>query len=125
MSDVAKYDLVIQRGATFRRIFIWQTSAGVPQSLEGYKARSQIRNSVGGDVLVELTTENGRITLEPSGDTTTGEVHLYIGATVTADLVESGVWDLELYNPTDPDEVVRLVEGRVDISSQVTVVTGE
>ncbi|MEQ6437228.1 hypothetical protein V8Z74_19675 [Comamonas sp. w2-DMI] len=106
MSAPARLSYTIYQGATFRRGFRWcsvpyptrvvngklvnaETGLPVPDSdltpvdLTGCKARMQLRAEVlAPDVLLELTTENGRIDLGagdgwiyfPLDDTTTGAI---------------------------------------------------
>jgi hypothetical protein len=75
----------------------------------------QIRSKVSsGTILLELTTENGRMTL---GDEA-GTVELVVLASVTAALTESGVFDLEIVFPDG--DVVRAAEGSAQLSPEVT-----
>jgi hypothetical protein len=84
--------------------------------LTGYTARMQIRASVAAtNTLLELTTENGGIVLDP----TTGKVTLTATAVQTAAMTfTSGVYDLELVDATGA--VTRLAEGSVAVSREVT-----
>lgn len=109
------YDLSIEQGAEFTKRFVWKDSTGTPVNLSGYTARMQIRPTVGSDtVLLELTTQNGRIALGGSA----GTIDLIMGATVTAGLTRGGVYDLELVQTVD--DVVRFAEGAVTVSKEVT-----
>ncbi len=60
--DAAGLSLRIQGGATFHRRLEFSTSSG-PWSLVGYQALLQIREKPGAPVIVELSTENGRIVI--------------------------------------------------------------
>lgn len=109
------YDLAIEQGAEFEKGFIWKDAAGTPIDLTGYTARMQIRPSVASEtILLELTTENGRIRLGGAN----GTIHLKLGATITATLPKGGVYDLELVQTED--NVVRFAEGSVWVSKEVT-----
>lgn len=109
------YDLYIEQGAEFTKRFIWKDSTGTPVNLTGYTARMQIRPTVGSDtVLMENTTENGRIALGGSA----GTIDVTLGATITAELAKGGVYDLELVQTAD--DVVRFAEGQVTLSKEVT-----
>ncbi|CAM5591887.1 hypothetical protein [Rhodanobacter lindaniclasticus] len=97
----------------------WQ-SGGVltyypPVDLGGYTARMQVRASVAAaDVLLELTTENGGITLDSDGTVT-----LQASATATAAMAWTrGVYDLELVD--GGGVVTRLAAGSVEVSREVT-----
>ncbi len=114
------YDINIKQGATFSLIMTWYTdeTQTTPVDLSGYTARMQIREfKESADVIVELTTGNGRITLGGA----LGTIALEISAEDTEDLVfpESltGVYDLELVNGTT---VTRLLEGTVYYNLEVT-----
>lgn len=114
-----KRKLTINQGATFRAAWVWKPG-GVPMDFTGCTARMQVRaerESPG--VLLELTTENGGITL----GAVPGEIALYLGATSTASGVldwESGVYDLEIQHPAGPEEVTRFAEGAVVVRPEVT-----
>ena len=114
----SKVNLSIQQGATFRKKITWKT--GTPATLvdlTGYTARMQIREEVVAEaVLIELSTANSRITLGGAA----GTIELYLPPSVTEAIDwESGVYDLELVEP-DGINVVRLFEGSVTISPEVT-----
>lgn len=115
-----QHNLTLQQGATFRRCFLWKDSADVPIDLSGWLARMHIREKVEStQILASLTTENGRIELQPGG--LTGRIVLSMGATVTAALkFESAVYDVEFYDPNDLDEVIPYLQGKVKLKFEVT-----
>ena len=116
----AKINLTIEKGAKYYKTFIWRDETKTPISLAGLSARMHIRESVDDAAFViELTTTNGRILLEAAAET--GRIDLIVGATDTDALtITTGVFDLELYNQSDPDDVNRLIEGIVSITEGVT-----
>ena len=86
-----------------------------PHTLTGYTARMQIKDRVGGAVLLSLTTENGGITLNDAGKV--------IEITITAEQSEafawtSAVYDLELVSAAG--KVTPLLEGAASVSGEVT-----
>lgn len=97
------------------------TSAGyvqynAPQDLTGYVARMDIKDKIGGTVLLALTTENGRITV----NNTTKTITLLISADDTAAIAwKRGVYDLELESSTGV--VTALMYGTVTVTNEVTV----
>jgi hypothetical protein len=113
------YDLFIEQGATFSLTFEWREDdgssppAGPLIDTSGYDARMQIKTRPGGDVLVTLAEGNG---ITVAG----GIISVRIGADVTTTLAKSGAYDLELHSVTDPTEVIRLAQGRVTLSKEVT-----
>lgn len=112
----AEYDITIRQGSTFLQNLVWKDSAGVPVNLTGYVARMQVRPGVcSPDVIVELTTTNGRITLGGS----TGTIGLEIPATVTAAITDGcGVYDLEL--EASDGTVTAILAGTVTFEREVT-----
>lgn len=114
-------DLIIARGADNVYAFKWSTTVDptanpvvkVPVNLSTYTARSQIRNTVGGDVWLQLTD----IVLDASGNIT---ISIPAAATegVEWDRYGSGVWDLELVDANGG--VTRFASGRAIVSQDVT-----
>lgn len=125
MGRAATLNLTIEAGARFTKCLIWKDADGNEISLSSYGARLQIRpETCSDDILLEATTTNGRIILEPSSET--GKILIDIGATVTKDIDwTEGVYDLELFDTGDADNVTRLVEGLVLAVANVTRETGD
>jgi hypothetical protein len=121
--SAGRWDTVIEPGATWERRLTWTDAADVPVPLAGCTARMHVRSSTWAtDVLVELTTENGRITL-----TDPGVIDLVLSAAETetfgqtAGAKSPAVYDLEIVDPTQtPERVTRLLEGRITVSPEVT-----
>ncbi|WP_344580481.1 hypothetical protein [Nonomuraea roseoviolacea] len=110
----AVYRFTIDQGATFRRVLRW-TSGGEPLNLTGFSARMEIRTKTGGELLYRLDTSTGGITL--GGVEGTIQLHIPASAS-TAWAWRTGVYDLELIGPTG--DVVRLIQGGVQVSPEVT-----
>ena len=115
-----KLDLYIEKGATWGHTLYWQVGEPpVAVDLTGYTARMKIRApgaNGGGTLILELTTENGRIAL--TTDAEPGRIDLEISATDTELLTgANGVYDLEMVSGT---EVTRLVQGGVTLSPEAT-----
>lgn len=112
-----KLDLLIEQGATFKHaLVVKQGTSATPADLTGFTARMQIRTDVdAASPIIELTTENGRITITPLD----GRIDLLIDADDTAAMsFDGGVHDLELVSAGG--EVTRLVQGKVKLSREVT-----
>ena len=115
-----KLDFTIYQGSTFELPLRWGTTYDYID-LTGVTAKLQIRESLESPVVIlELTTENGGITL---GDTveTKGKITLYLEAAATSALdFDKGFYHLELYFPRDalPDRVDRILEGEVVLSKE-------
>lgn len=115
----AKYNLLIEQGATFSLQLTW-TIDDLPVDLTGYVARLQIREDYdSASPLVSLTSvDGGGIML--SG--TAGTIEIEIEHDVTASLTAGKhVYDLELESPGG--EVYRLIAGRATVTPRATKVT--
>lgn len=113
----AKLKLLIEQGATFRKLLTWKTGTpATPVNLTGCTARMHIRETITDAVpLVTLTTENGGITLGGVA----GTIELLISATATAAFTwTAGVYDLEVVFASG--DVRRLVFGPITVSPEVT-----
>ena len=114
------YRINCDQGATFERsLTIYQPAvlgaSAVPVDLTGYSARMQVRPETDASAtLVELTTENGRITLGGVA----GTIELFIDAETTATIDRDGVYDLEIYNAAGT--VYRVIKGRFVLDPEVT-----
>lgn len=106
----------IEQGASFRVPLIWKDSDGLPNDLTDYTARMQVRAAKEAtDILLELTSENGRLVLGGLD----GTITITLTATETAAIDWcKGVYDLEVVAPDG--FVTRLLEGRVSVSKEVT-----
>ena len=117
MQEPARYDMTIYQGADFERVLTW--SLGEPSvlvDLSGYSARMQLRTYIGdGDVVMELTTTNGRISLGGAA----GTINIDLTAAETATLpANQYAYDLEVIAPSG--FVTRLIEGFVNVDPEVT-----
>lgn len=117
---VHKISLKLYQGATFDETWVWRTgteSSNTPVNLTGCTAKAQIRDKLGSQtVLLDLTTENGRIELGGIA----GSIRIIITDEDTA-LINwtTGVYDLFIYFP-DGTAVPRMA-GTVTVTKGVTV----
>lgn len=107
----ARYTIRIEQGATWRPVFTLRDT-----NLTGYTARMQIRADINAtDVLLELSTANGKISI----DGPAGQIKPVLTDVETAALTWiSGVYDLELIAPSG--DVQRLLKGPVEVDPEVT-----
>ena len=99
----------IEQGATYEITITVKDTAGAVYDLSDSTCTAQIRETKASDDAVSFSV---------STNTTTGVITLTLSATVTADITfTTGFWDCELL--TD-EVVVRLLEGSVEISQEVT-----
>lgn len=110
----SQLDLTIEQGVTLDWLFTWYDSSGVLKDLTGYTAALKIRRTAGSSDTLASWTSPAEITLGGVA----GTVRVLVTATVTAALdFIRGVYDLEL---TTGSTVIRLVEGFVTLSKEVT-----
>lgn len=87
---------------------------GTRFNLTGYVARMQVRTREG-TLILDLTTENGGIAIDP----TSYEIAITVSAAQTAALtITRGVFDLEVEAPDG--EVTKLTRGAVVVRDEVT-----
>lgn len=116
-------DLLIGQGADNPFTFQWATKASVdaddstaaPVDVSAFQARAQIRDVVGGDIWLSLTTPDFALGAD-------GTISFTIAGGVTEDAIWNtrtyGVWDLELV--ADDTTLTRFAEGKVIVSHDVT-----
>ena len=111
----AVYNMLIDQGATFSRVLTYKDDAGSAVNLTGYTARMQVRDTYdAAGVALNLTTENGGITLGG----TAGTITLAAAATATAAIeAKPYVYDLELVSGS---VVSRLIQGTFNVRPEVT-----
>lgn len=120
---IAEADICIFQGATFSQTLYWEVgSPPSPVNLSGYTAKLQVRSSHKSKaIILELSTEEGGITLGTGGYMTTGAINLFVSATDTAELSVCDdlkpVYDLEM---TSGGVVSRILQGNVIIAPEVT-----
>jgi hypothetical protein len=119
-----RYNLTIYAGATLKRWYRLVYPAGTVVDLEavGYDTgRLTIRDTYGGDAIVELTTDNGGVSVVQEADATGTEWSGYINmsAASTAALEDwgDGVYDFEVDNGSD---VIRVMQGTAVLSPEAT-----
>ena len=118
----------MRQGATFIKKYQWKTGGApavgptpavpaTPVDLTGWTARCQIRDKVGGVILLSLTSSPAAgIVLDRSGNIT-----ITVSAAQTAALpAKNAVFDLEL-EETATGFVRNLVGGTVTVATNVTV----
>lgn len=124
------YNLTIEQGSTFARLISVEQpdlttdptgQTFVNYSLVAHTARMQIRRTIDSETsMISLTTENGRITINPNivGNVRNNEISLLIAAADTATLTTSGVYDLEIIN--SGGTVSKVIRGDMTLIPEVT-----
>ena len=87
-----------------------------PKSLAGYKGRMNVRTKYGGPILLNLTSENGGLTL----DDTKKSIKISIPWTVTETIqwTRPMVYDLELESPESI--VTAILAGPISLATEIT-----
>ena len=111
-----KYNMVCDQGSTFQRVLEIKDADGVAFPLTGYTARMQIRRDVDStSSVMELTTDNGRISINAA----LGAITITLTPDLTATLTRSGVYDLEIVK-TATGVVNKVVRGEFRLEKEVT-----
>jgi hypothetical protein len=120
------HNFFCEQGSTFSRsIYIEQPDLATDPtggtftafSLSGYTARMQVRRTIDAqDFLLNLSTENGAMTVASGVDE--NEINIDLAASVTASVSTSGVYDIEIINPSG--NVSRVLQGAFNVSPEVT-----
>ena len=112
------HNIVIPQGSRFELNIQTRNSDNTIKDLTGYDARMQVRPTRdSATILLSASTSDGRITINAPG----GIVMIAIGADVTGALsFYDGVYDLEIYKVADATSPVRIAEGFVSLSPEVT-----
>lgn len=113
--NAAIVHLTIEQGATFRQPVQFLAADDTPVDFTGCTARMQIRRTLEDlAVLLELTTENGRLAI----DVPTGTLTMNLTAIETAALDSGGVYDLEVLFADGSTS--RMLKGMVLLDREVT-----
>ena len=107
--------LRLQKGDDFSRQFVCKDADGVANDLTGASLKMQIRDAETGSVLLELSTENGKIDLTPED----GFFVINFSAADTGNATwSSAIYDLQMTN--DAGEITTLFGGDVVLLREVT-----
>jgi hypothetical protein len=125
------YNITIEQGSTFGRLIsVEQPDLATDPTgqtfenfdLAGYTARMHIRRTIDSSTaMITLTTENGRIAINPNivgYPTRNNEISLSITAADTATITTSGVYDLEIISAGGT--VSKVIRGDVTLIPEVT-----
>jgi len=126
-----KYNFVIEQGTTFVLDLQYKDSNGVPVDLTDFYGRMQIRPTKTSDTVYltlssSLNSDGTGLNFSgSSGDTppSSGSIGIYIASCTSSLLTFDGeaYYDLEIYSGSaDCPYTVRLIEGQVQISKEVT-----
>jgi len=123
------HDITIEQGASWRLVLNWKGDDGYVVPLNGWQARMQVRETYASKTpLLDLTTENGRITLDaangviaieiPAAETAAVPINHTKATWVDGKQAQQLVYDLEMIAPSG--QVTRLLQGAVLFTPEVT-----
>lgn len=114
--EPGQHNFLLPQGATFSEVITWQDENGAAIDLTGFAARMKAkRRQSPTTTVINLTTENGGITLGGSA----GTITLGMGATDSAALI-AGSYDYDLEIVSSGGLVTRLLQGVVNVTPEVT-----
>lgn len=112
-----KLDLIIEKGGKFTKHLEYKDKSKQAIDLTGYTARMQVRkNAQSSTTILDLTTENGGITITA----VTGEIDLFVSGADTAAITDRGsaVYDMELVD--GGGEPIKFLRGTVSLIEEIT-----
>lgn len=109
------YNITIDQGTDWSLVLTLTNSDGTLVNLSGYTARMQIRRDYdSATVVMDLTTQNGRIVLGGAA----GTITMSLTAALTSTITRNGVYDIELVSAGG--QVSRPLRGDVILRREVT-----
>jgi len=128
--SAGKYSFTIEQGSTLEFEIQYKDSNDTPIDLTSYNGRMQVRPTVGSsDVYLTLSStlqsDNTGLNFSGSNGSTplsSGSIGIYVSAVTSSALdFTTAHYDLEIYSGSGNSEyVVRLLEGKVNLSKEVT-----
>lgn len=113
------FDIDIEQATSFRMTLVYSDEQGPVPIADGYSARMQIRRRPGSPLLIDASTDNEMIDLHRQGQV--GRIDVWIGANQTAVLTRDCQYDLDLIRNDLPDDVIRVVQGKVAVRRAITL----
>jgi hypothetical protein len=120
MTAAATWNIICDQGKTLIRTIKYGSVVNntfTPFDNTSWNARMQLRSTYSSDdAIVSLTSSGGDIVLGGN----TGEITFTISSTVMANIVGKYVYDLELYQGSNPEVVRSPVRGEILVRPEVT-----
>jgi hypothetical protein len=120
-----KYSFIIEQGSTTNFTIVYTDSNGVPINLSMYSSKMQIRDSYSSSV--PIITLSSSLNADGTGlnmdNSVSGAIGIYI-ASCTSSMFNfyEAVYDLDIISGSDCPYVNRILEGKVKLSREVTIV---
>ena len=127
-----KYNFTIEQGATVDFEIQYKDSNNKPVDLTGYYGRMMIRSNFADSSPTTYLTLSSSLNSDGTGlnfsgsksakPPTSGSIGIYIASCTSSALTfVTARYDLEIYSGSNCPYTVRLLEGQVNLSKQVTV----
>ena len=109
-----RYNITVYNGTTFALSPVWKID-NLPVNLTGYSADMQVRD-ISNNLIVELSTANGKITIAPS----IGQINLALTATQTAaGTLAAGNYNYALNLTDSASNVYQILQGAFVVTASV------
>ena len=109
-----RYNITVYKGTTFQLSPVWKVD-NLPVDLTGYTADMQVRQFTDSSIVVEISTANGRATINAA----LGQIVLTLTAAQTAALTANNyLYDLNLTSPSG--YVYKILQGSFVVNNSVT-----
>jgi hypothetical protein len=119
-----KYSFIIEQGSTTDFTIVYKDSNGNPINLTGYDSKMQIRETYTSAPLLTLSSSlNADGTGLNMTNAVSGSIGIFIASCTSSLLTfNEALYDLDIISGSDCPIVVRILEGKVKLSKEVTVV---
>ena len=121
-----RYSFVIEQGSTLNFSIVYNDSNGQPVDLSQYSAKMQIRQTYSSPPLLTLSSSlNADGTGLNMSSAVSGTIGIYIASCTSSLLTfNEALYDLDIISGSGDCPVVnRILEGKVKLSKEVTVVS--
>jgi hypothetical protein len=121
----AKYSFVIEQGSTLNFSIVYNDANGQPVNLSQYNAKMQIRQTYSSPPLLTLSSSlNADGTGLNMSNAVSGTIGIYIASCTSSLLTfNEALYDLDIISGSNCPIVNRILEGKVKLSKEVTVVS--
>lgn len=121
-----KYSFIIEQGSTVDFTIVYNDANGNPVNLSQYSSKMQIRETYGSNPLLTLSSSlNADGTGLNMSNAASGAIEIYIASCTSSMLTfNEAIYDLDIISGSgDCPVVTRILEGKVKLSKEVTVVS--
>lgn len=124
-----RYSFVLEQGTTVDFEIQYKDSSSNPIDLSGYSARMQVRPQIDSETVFltlssSLNNDGTGLNLSGSNGSTSlssGSIGIYISSCTSSLLdFDTAFYDLEIYSGSNCPYTVRLLEGQIRLSKEVT-----